>query len=458
MATNTGWDKMPYEILLMITDKLDDSSLVNLFQTCKGLHQTLQSERDKCAIQGFLAPADKYIYAEFSEGATPGVDTPLRELTFSERLPYRQSADEDKGYIIRSIIRHQYDAVKSLLDLGASPDWYCPENEYILCYAVRADDVRILNLLLQHANVHKLTRASTPFKLQLLPLHYALGMYSHNRDASMPLAHALISAGADVTCPFVVRQIIANANIEIIRMALRNGMLPTAGEGFLHSSLPRENREIFDLLLPVAISSGILNETDDHGCSALHLALSHNHDLSRYISRALISAGIDLDIVNSEGQTALHVALKHRHFGLARDIINAGCRLNVVDMYASNELHYAAQAHIRPSKYPTWDLTEAASLVSLLVEKGVQVNLRGDFGDNDVIGRPEIDEDGYFTTIFYTETPLWFAIRHGRKDMVQSILLLGPHRPDLTIRDQAGRTPLEFARKIGQLEIASMLE
>ncbi|KAJ5732070.1 hypothetical protein N7493_003551 [Penicillium malachiteum] len=456
MATNTGWDKMPYEILLMITDKLDDSSVVNLFQTCKGFQQALLSERDKRAIQGFLAPADKYINAEFSEGATPGVDTPLRELTLSERLPYRELADEEKGYIVRAIMRGSYDAVKYLLDLGASPDWYSPDNEYILCFALKADDLRILNLLLQHATVHKLTRASTPFKLQLLPLPYALGMYSHNRDANMPLAHALISAGADFTCPFLVREIISNANIEIIRMALRNGMLPAAGEGFLHRILLRENREIFDLLFPVAISSGILNETDEHGCSALHLSLSQIYNLSTYISTALLSAGIDLNIVNSEGQTALHVALKHQHFGLARDMINAGCRLNVVDRYTSNELHYAVQAHIRPSKYPTW--AKAASLVSLLLEKGVQVNLHGYFGDSDVIGRPEIDENGYFTTSFYTETPLWFAIRHGRKDMVQSILTLGPHRPDLTIRDQAGRTPLEFARKIGQLEIARMLE
>ncbi|KAJ5729421.1 uncharacterized protein N7483_003929 [Penicillium malachiteum] len=452
MATNTGWNKMPREILLIITDLLDDSSVVNLFQTCKGLNQALQSERDKRARQGFLPPADRYMYAEFSEGATPGIDLPLCELPIPERRPYRQlSTNKNMGYIIRAIVRHQYDAVKSLLDLGASPDWYSPDNEYILSYAVKTDDISILNLLLQRATVHKLTRALAPFRGRL-PLHCALAMNS------MRLAHALITAGADLTCSFVVRDIIAFANIEIIRLALHNGMVPTVGGGFLHRVLSRGNREIFDVLFPVVISSGVLNETDHHGCSALHVALSRPRHLSKYTSATLLSAGIDLNIVNDEGQTALHIALKNHQFGLAHDMINAGCQLNVVDRYTSNELHHAVQAHLQPSKSPTWNQTEAASLVSLLLEKGVQVNLHGDFDGTDGIGRPHIDANGYFITIFYTETPLWFAIRHGNKDMVQSILTLGPHQPDLTIRDQAGQTPLEFARKIGQLEIARMLE
>ncbi|KAJ5266675.1 hypothetical protein N7478_009483 [Penicillium angulare] len=191
----------------------------------------------------------------------------------------------------------------------------------------------------------------------------------------------------------------------------------------------------------------------------LHIAAEHHPEMGS----AVIVAGINLNVrCGGSGRTALHIALLYNdRLDLAREIINAGCKLNIRDDVGCAELHKALLIQRRDR----WKLSvtsritrdrqthrsivpvdavlsaESLSLVSLLLERGADVNIQGERGTR-------------FRGIGNMETPLIYAVRFRNPDLTKLLLA---HQPDLSIRDFCGQTPLEIAESQGFNEVADKL-
>lgn len=149
-----------------------------------------------------------------------------------------------------------------------------------------------------------------------------------------------------------------------------------------------------------------------------------NHDAG--LARRLVDAGANLARCNNRGYAPLHCALIHRHFDIAADLIDRGVPLDVMNHRGETELHLAVEA-------------AAAGIIRMLLGWHVNVNARGTSSATGLA------------------TPLHYAVRRRSPEMVGILLNEGPIRPDLTLVDEYGRTPMQAAGLFGEMEIVEML-
>ncbi|KAJ6014021.1 hypothetical protein N7540_008612 [Penicillium herquei] len=312
-------------------------------------------------------------------------------------------------------------------------------------YVIAKGDIKMLKLLIERGNsaVH-----SHGVLREASPLSHALSCKFGSKHEILEI---LIAAGALIDSE-IMGSIISKGSAKVIRMALKRCITFKLDGDILHRTISRSDPDVLLTLLPLIISGGMLNERIE-GLSALQRALLH--PIPR-LAMPLINAGIDLDILDRKGRTALHYALLDRHFDIAIVLISAGCRLNVATRLHGNELHHAIRPNTPLADSDEYDsdenceeekLSALLTVVYLLLARGVEVDLHGTIQD----------DNGGFPGM-YLETPLWHAIKCGYKDVVCAILTMGSHRPDLTITDQAGRTPLQFAKERWNGPIIRMLE
>ncbi|KAJ5094575.1 hypothetical protein N7456_010436 [Penicillium angulare] len=475
---------LPFEIFEMITTCLDDLTLVNLYRTCKGFRFFLQAERDKRARQGFLAPASDFTNFtdfKFPEGFNVGVDLPTKKMLSNEWnrfinfnwqpgfnfrvvlfpqpppvIPHLRNDDLPfEGYLVHTIKNRQIDALRALLDLGANPDSYSSANRFLLWYAVESGDINIVKLLLERGAIaHKIPT----FHILLNPLSRALELQNTE------IIHLLFEDGADISS--IAGDIVGLSSIEFIRKALQKGMRLEKDNTALDRVVRRGDRDIFDLILPIAASCGALIKGNQimrlRANLPLHIALEENRP---EMALALIAAGINLNVTSLHTrQTALHIALWRDHLHIAREIISAGCRLNIRDIGNCAELHNALQIrrHRHKMPYPVfhevttrdeqrttppWPVNvelsaERLSIISLLLEKGADVNMHGGL------------DNGVWNSIGVVESPLIYGVRFRNRALVQLFLA---HRADLALEILWHETPLQVAESLGYSEIADML-
>ncbi|KAJ5729420.1 ankyrin repeat-containing domain protein [Penicillium malachiteum] len=379
------------------------------------------------------------------------------------------SDDENEGYLVRAINRGQYDFFTAFLDLYKVQDSLIHLS--LMNYVIAIGNDKMLKLLIERGNSAVKSHDQHP---ESSPLRHAISC----RFGSTPeILEILIAAGAFIDCD-IMRGIVSKGSPKAIRMVVEKGITFKIDGELLHRTVSRSDPEVLLILLPLIISSEILNERFD-GLSALHRALLHP---TPRCAVPLIKAGIDLDTLDQKNITPLHYALLGRHFDIAIVLITAGCRLNVGTMLRGSELHYAIRPNSRVHDsyddsddddqymeveyidyafgdyhvggFPDdedYEKKKPASLLTvvyLLLAHGADVDLHGTHTNQVNRNLPGI----------HLETPLWHAIKHGYRDVVWAILTMGSHRPDLTITDLAGRTPLQFARERGNRHIIRMLE
>ena len=202
-------------------------------------------------------------------------------------------------------------------------------------------------------------------------------LYAAVRTQKMDIANSLLVRGAHVHA--------RNAKGDTpLRLALRLG-LPSA-----------EN----------LLTKDRLNETDDEGCTPLHLAVSAENVSSRTVS-GIISHRPKLSEPDSRGKTALHYALGTKRFDLVKILIEAGA-----DPYVfSGADDSAAMMAIKMGKDAVTALFSGAAIIS------------SDALDN---------------------TALHYAAGQTSTEMVQLLLDLGADR---SAKNVAGETPADIAKR-----------
>jgi ankyrin repeat protein len=114
------------------------------------------------------------------------------------------------------------------------------------------------------------------------------------------------------------------------------------------------------------------------GMTALLLAAREN---ALEGARALIDAGADLNLADSEGTTPLIMAIVNRHNDIAVLLIEKGAELNAADatgttaLYAAVDLRQLGSLINRPTPKPTGEI-DNETIVSMLLDRGANPNAR----------------------------------------------------------------------------------
>jgi ankyrin repeat protein len=168
--------------------------------------------------------------------------------------------------------------------------------------------------------------------------------------------------------------------------------------------------------------SGALLDADAtgrFGMTALMKAVRANDEAG---VKTLISRGVDVNELASNGDAPLVMAAYLGHAGIVKQLLEAGADVRAVDPeMQATALHAAAYA----------GRTAAARL---LIEGGIDINKQG-------------PRNGY--------TALHDAIWENHVDTAQAIIEAGA---DLTLKSHQGETPLDFARARHRNEIVALIE
>jgi len=131
---------------------------------------------------------------------------------------------------------------------------------------------------------------------------------------------------------------------------------------------------------------------------------------------------VDIDIVNSYDQNLLQEAIAYKREAISYDLINRGINLNHLDEQGRTALHYCAVYH-------AFDVAKA------ILDKGCDVNIRDQNGNN----------------------ALWVAVFNAR-GVYDIVELFVKHGADITNKNNAGRTPLDFAKQIEDNDLVKTLQ
>ncbi|KAJ5573683.1 uncharacterized protein N7459_008110 [Penicillium hispanicum] len=407
---------LPPELVLEITSVLGDASLANFSTACADLHVLLKPELKGRAKEHALgAPQLYHRNFKYADGATPGIDLPVEVIDRADPNACTKYLPGSKERFGRMVFEGNLDAVRALLDAGVPANSYTSSGAWMLSLAVLSRKTDMVKLLLEHGA----NPCTQDLILQMSPVAYAA------RAMHDEILSHLISAGSDLSEPDVMQNIVSSCHPQTVQVALERGPVDAAGYGGetpLHSAVRRGEPAILDMLLPL-LSAQTIDARSDAGDTALHLAMQ-NHDAG--LARRLVDAGADLARCNNLGYAPLHCALIHRHFEIAADLIDRGVSLDVMNYRGESALHLAVEA-------------ASAGVLRMLLGRNVDVNARGTSSATGLA------------------TPLHYAVRRRSPEMVGILLNESPTRPDLTLVDEYGRTPMQAAELFGEMEIVEML-
>jgi len=134
--------------------------------------------------------------------------------------------------------------------------------------------------------------------------------------------------------------------------------------------------------------------------------------------RSLRKLSANPDTIDPDGRTALHAAAIDSKFDAAKILVEAGANVNFHDSDGWTALHFAAQSG-------------SVQIANLLIDNGAEVDLRDSHGN----------------------TPLFRATFDSKGDG-SLITLLRKHGADENSKNEAGVSPVDLARTIGNYDVA----
>ncbi|WP_043930594.1 ankyrin repeat domain-containing protein [Bacillus sp. EB01] len=127
---------------------------------------------------------------------------------------------------------------------------------------------------------------------------------------------------------------------------------------------------------------------------------------------------------SSSGSGLLHYAISGNRFDIASFLIDQGIDVNMTNADGQTALHLVCVNQ---------DLTVAKQLL----ERGIDVNLKGKYGNN----------------------AIWTAVFNCKGRNYEMVELLMTYNPDIHNKNKAGKSPLDFAKQVGnEILITILLE
>lgn len=337
MPTNLG--DLPPEMVLKISQNLDNQSLLRLARSCWALYWLLTPEIGQRAHTTAFASVD--LYEEnfiYDYGQRHGVDEPVFSLHASYGIPAGEFGASDWDVLGKAVAGGELDNVRGLLKHNLDSNSYVVSGERLLSLAVQSRNVDMVRMLLEFG-----ADASRPDLItNTSPLIHAA------RGHKDEIVRLLIEASADLNVNGVMQSIAAYCTPETMQMALAYGGNPAAispgGLTVLHSIAYRNDVHLFNLVhseLPAAI----LNAQNDMGHTSLQIALSDEYSPHSPLAMPLAChPEVDVDIQDIWGFTALHLAIRNRRFDVAHALIQRGANLNLLSLHGENCLHLAVES------------------------------------------------------------------------------------------------------------------
>jgi ankyrin repeat protein len=222
---------------------------------------------------------------------------------------------------------------------------------------------------------------------------------------------------------------IVKGDYENTKQLLENGANPEAlgrnGVPALTGAVIGQYADIVDLLIAEGVDinrGGVDKSKKLYRFAPLHFAVGKGNFK---ITRALVDAGADLDIPNSDGVTPLMLAMVTKKEKFAKFLIEKGA-----DVEAKNKL--GSTALITVCSEGDTEEEVRCRLVKLLLDNGADVNAR----DNE------------------QSTPLMAAALEGFKKVVQLLINNGAH---VDAKDDNKMSASDYARKYKHPETLSIL-
>jgi ankyrin repeat protein len=123
------------------------------------------------------------------------------------------------------------------------------------------------------------------------------------------------------------------------------------------------------------------------------------------------------------GSSLLHYAIAGRNFDIALFLLEHGIDVNMTGTDGQPALHYLGV-------YP--DL----NVIKTILSKEVNINIRDKYGNN----------------------ALWVAVFNCKGRVYEVVELLMQFKPDVLTKNNAGRSPLDFAKQIGDEKLVKIIE
>lgn len=295
-----------------------------------------------------------------------------------------------------------------LLENGANieaPDEFL---ETPLNLACRMGRVEVVQLLLKNA-----ANIETPDDEGWTPL------YSACYNGYVNVARLLLENGArieakDRSGKSPLYAACGESSTRVLQLLLDNGANIESSDNFDMTPLHFVCAEGYIETVQLLIEAGANTEsTDSHGGTPLHLACEHGHVK---IAQLLLVNGANIESTNKQGRTPLQSACHYDWVEVARFLLENGANIEATDIDESTPLHIACEQG-------------NMTLIKLLFQKGATI-----VRDHD---------NGMITASFY-----------GYCDIVQLLLEKGV---DVNIRDENYDTALQAAIRGDEYETAKLL-
>jgi ankyrin repeat protein len=218
----------------------------------------------------------------------------------------------------------------------------------------------------------------------------------------------------------------------------------------LHWAVHAENTELVDLLIRAKANAGA---ADRYGVTPLYLACSLGN---ASIAERLLAAGADANVLDQSGETLLSLATRAHASEVVTALLKHGAKVNAtMQTWASTALMVAIREN-------------DSAIVKILLDNGADINARTKVGDKPArrpqgagggshgtgISRSGIPANGSQSPTQGGFTPLLYAARDGRIDMVQSLIGKGAQ---LELAEANGITPLQMAIANDNIALARYL-
>jgi uncharacterized protein len=123
------------------------------------------------------------------------------------------------------------------------------------------------------------------------------------------------------------------------------------------------------------------------------------------------------------GTGLLHYAIGGENFDIALFLINNGFDVNMTDEDGNTALHYIGE-------HPNLEVAKQ------ILNRGGDLNIRNKYGNN----------------------ALWTAVFNSKDQYYDLVELFMQYNPDATSKNKAGRSPIDFAKQIGEDKLVKMLD
>ncbi len=319
--------------------------------------------------------------------------------------------------------RGQAGIVDFLLNQGADPYLGDRENSQPIHLAAISGSIECMDLLLGRG-----VDIDLQDDFGMTPLLFALSRGQRDMSAY------IVEKGADID--------------------LRSGV----GWSAVHLAIVTRNNELAKELINRGVEVNVALET---GMTPLHSAVSYgNTDLVKM----LIDHGADMEAESNHGDRALNMALNPNTYDALRYLVKSGADVNHRNNRGAHLLHNIAGRGT------------AMENAGLLLDRGVDVNVRDDFGRTPLFFTTwSEDPDGMSKFLILNgadvnpdnckdektcecypnfSTPLHGAARHGQLALTRNLVMNGAR---VNIYNDEGQTPLHCAIQSGDPEIVQYL-